>query len=148
MLFRSLTASNAVVAVWQSAVSMPQMRRQFERRDPEFMRQVAAMGIAPGSAEEARFRDRLYSKEPYGTFGHPNSLAGLLALPNLLTACAPQDQAPVRGAQQRGEWLTSVSCQAARERIDDRFAAERCDLVDRPASICTADWGRAVQIPV
>lgn len=60
------------------------------------------------------------------------SLAGLLALPNLLTACAPQDQAPVRGAQQRaldaalqGEQQLLTLCRDLGRAADRDAAAHR-----------------------
>jgi hypothetical protein len=44
-------------------------------------------GVELGSPMERVFRDRLYSTEPMGTTGHPNSFAGVLvfALPTVLT---------------------------------------------------------------
>lgn len=70
----------ATVALWQVAVEFPEMRRQFETADPQFLAEMAAIGVIPGSVEERLFRDRLFAGEPYGTFAHPNSLAGLFVL--------------------------------------------------------------------
>lgn len=72
--------TQSLYAGWQVTVEYPRLRQLYERRDPEFLEQMRGIGVTPGTVEEARFRDRLYSSEPYGGFGHPNSLAGLLVL--------------------------------------------------------------------
>lgn len=79
-LLSALAIAQSSLAVWQIAVDFPAMRRQYERSDPAFIEELRAIGIEPGTTGERLFRDRLYASEPFGAFGHPNSLAGLLVL--------------------------------------------------------------------
>ncbi|RMF39768.1 MAG: O-antigen ligase domain-containing protein, partial [Planctomycetota bacterium] len=77
----------AAYGLHQAWVVMPRLRAQFEA-DPEAML-AAAQQIAPeGSPQRARFRDRLYSPEPYATFALANSLATTLTLALVLLAGA------------------------------------------------------------
>ena len=80
VLMLGLTVGQCLAATWQVAVEFPEMRHRYERRDPSFLAQMAQLGVQPGTVEETRFRDRLYATEPYGAFGHPNTLAGFLVL--------------------------------------------------------------------
>ncbi len=52
----------------------------YERNDPTFMEAMRGLGVERGSKLEESFKHRLYSTEPLGTTGHPNTLAGLLVL--------------------------------------------------------------------
>ncbi|WP_419192565.1 O-antigen ligase family protein [Kolteria novifilia] len=76
----SLALTQSLIACWQVGVEHPRLRKMYEERHPDVLAEIEMMGIAPGSGEERLFRDRLYAPEAYGTFGHPNSLAGLLVL--------------------------------------------------------------------
>ncbi|MGL5096999.1 MAG: O-antigen ligase family protein, partial [Planctomycetia bacterium] len=77
----ALCLAEAGCAFWQVGVEYPDLRRRYEARDPIVMDEVRrTIGVEPGSPEAEPFRDRLFSKEPLGTFAHPNSLAGLFVL--------------------------------------------------------------------
>jgi hypothetical protein len=75
----ALAFGQTLVAITQIHVTLPEQRRLFERRDPAFMRQLReGLGIEPGSDHERSFANRLHANDAYGTFGHPNALAGFL----------------------------------------------------------------------
>lgn len=84
---KSLAALALAVALHQSLLSAVQLGyelpalRELERRgDAEYVDAMRKIGVEPGTHLERALRDRLYAKEPYGSTGHPNSLAGLLLL--------------------------------------------------------------------
>src|ERR1051325_4899703 len=57
---------------------MPDTRAQYAQ-NPETMLRDAGHWQPKGSPERKLFEDRLYSDEPFATFGQANSLAGYLA---------------------------------------------------------------------
>lgn len=65
--------------LYQGFVELPALKRAFLANAPKLLRQ---MNIAPGSASEVLFRQRVVdSKEPFATFALANSLAGFLVGP-------------------------------------------------------------------
>jgi O-antigen ligase len=79
-----LAASVAVstYGFYQARVELPQLQEEFRRNASRFLE---AEHIAPGSAGETLFRNRLlYSNEVFSTFGLANSLAGFLVGPLVL----------------------------------------------------------------
>lgn len=77
-----LAIVQAAVAVYQVAFFLPDLHRRLQQNDPRLLADMRAAGMDP---DNRAVRDRLLSKEPFGTFGLANSLAGylLLAVPLL-----------------------------------------------------------------
>ncbi len=71
--------------IHQAWVVLPRLRAQYER-DAEAMLAEVQQFAPEGSPQRARFRDRLYSPEPYATFALANSLAVTLSLGLVLMA--------------------------------------------------------------
>ena len=68
--------------LYQAKIEIPLLQKEFLRNPT---RMLEAEGIAPGTAGEAMFRDRLLgSDEVFSTFGLANSLAGYLTGPIML----------------------------------------------------------------
>lgn len=85
--FLAAAVSVSAYGIYQSAVEIPQLRRQFEA-DPDRVRQeLAKQGISveAGDPQMANWARRIRMDHVYATFAHPNSLAGYLAL--ALPAC-------------------------------------------------------------
>lgn len=94
----ALGLGQALLAGWQVTVDFPELRRRFERADPGVIEELAAMGIAQGTPAAESFRNRLYSSEPFGGFGHPNSLAAVLLVALVMVlglAARPRDRSGV-----------------------------------------------------
>jgi hypothetical protein len=75
-----LCLMQSLLAGYESLVSIPRLRAMYERNDPAVAEAMREIGVEQGSKLEESFRHRLYSTEPLGTTGHPNTLAGLLVL--------------------------------------------------------------------
>lgn len=77
----SMLLAQSGFALKQVVSDFPELRDHFRRGDPAVTNELRNMGIEPGTPAEAAFRSRLLdSREPYGSFGLPNSLAGYLLL--------------------------------------------------------------------
>jgi hypothetical protein len=79
-LLLTLALMQSLLAGYESLVSIPNLRALYERNDPAVLNAVRELGVERGSKLEESFRNRLYSSEPLGTTGHPNSLAAVLVL--------------------------------------------------------------------
>ncbi len=91
----------ATSALHQYFVSMPADRIKFEASAADSFREAGFYDTpAPESAQYRRFRDRLYSPEPYATFALTNSLAAYLA-PWLVLAAGIGVHAAARGNTDR-----------------------------------------------
>jgi hypothetical protein len=84
---KSLAALALAAALHQSLLSalqlgyeLPALRELEQRGDPSYRDAMRKIGVQPGTHLERALRDRLYAMEPYGSTGHPNTLAGLLLL--------------------------------------------------------------------
>lgn len=80
--FLAAAVSVSVYGIYQSAVEIPQLRRQFED-DPERVRQELARQGIQVDAEDPQMTNwskRIHMDHAYATFAHPNSFAGYLAL--------------------------------------------------------------------
>jgi hypothetical protein len=75
-----LCLTQALLAGYESLISIPRLRAMYERNDPALVEAMRGLGVERGSKLEESFKHRLYSTEPLGTTGHPNTLAGLLVL--------------------------------------------------------------------
>lgn len=89
----ALGLGQAALSFWQVGVEFPATRERYLRHDPKVLAEMREMGIEPGSEGDALFRERLMSTEPFGSFAHPNTLAGffVLALPMGVIACRRRD---------------------------------------------------------
>jgi O-antigen ligase len=91
-LFTALVATAASVsahAVYQAAVELPQLRRQLASNQEALQEAVVqALQIEPDTAYLDALRQRAEDGHVFGTFAHPNSLAGYLVLliPGLIGA--------------------------------------------------------------
>jgi hypothetical protein len=68
----------AAHGVYQVTIELPANRAEFEKA-PEAVMRLAGFDAPEGSPMLARFRDRLYSPEPFATFALANSLAVVLS---------------------------------------------------------------------
>jgi hypothetical protein len=67
----------ASLGLYQYFYGMPRQRREYER-DPVKVLTEFHYPTEEGSPQRKHFEDRIYSREPIGTFGLTNSLAGVL----------------------------------------------------------------------
>jgi hypothetical protein len=97
------------LAGYESLVTLPHLRTMYEKNDPAVAEAMRAIGVERGSKFEESFRNRLYSSEPLGTTGHPNSLAGILvlALPAVVLLVRESFRSRPGGSGRRGleRWL-------------------------------------------
>lgn len=80
ILVVTLCLMQSMLAGYELFVTIPQLRALYEREDESLTKAMREIGVEKGGAAEQAFKNRLYSTEPLGTTGHPNSLAGLLVL--------------------------------------------------------------------
>lgn len=90
----ALAFSFSLHGLYQRYWAFPELRLEYERSPEAMLREV---GIELGDWEQERFRRRLYSNEPFGTFALANSLAGFL-VPWLVVALGALIQLPERAA--------------------------------------------------
>ncbi len=75
----------SVYGIYQGAVELPEIRREYERNPVQFLQKHPEIGVAPGTPEQFRFEQRLLgSNEITSTFALANSLAGFLVGPFLI----------------------------------------------------------------
>jgi len=94
---RMLLAGMAAIAVgvasyglYQYLVEFPMMREEFQRHRSEWLHSLGWDDLQTNPVWLAQFENRLYSREPLGTFALANSLAGfLLPWMTLLIAILP-----------------------------------------------------------
>jgi O-antigen ligase len=82
-------ASISAYACYQSAVELPALRRQVQERSTTVMEELGREGISLDSDDPMleAWRQRVMAGHAFGTFAHPNTFAGYLAL-LLPPACA------------------------------------------------------------
>jgi cytochrome c-type biogenesis protein CcmH/NrfG len=82
-------ASISVYACYQSAVELPALRRQVQERSGAVMEELGREGISLDSDDPMleAWRQRVMAGHAFGTFAHPNTFAGYLAL-LIPAACA------------------------------------------------------------
>ena len=97
ILIVTLALMQALLACYEAGVTIPQLRALYEKNDEAFVKAMRQIGVERGGAAEEAFRNRLYSTEPLGTTGHPNSLAGLLVLAIPLTLLLAWNSLRTRG---------------------------------------------------
>jgi hypothetical protein len=86
LVFCALLASGVALsaqAAWQAAVEVPAKRAKMHKDPDKWRREVAAKGLSPEGISKWVEEGRVF-----GTYGHPNSFAGLLVLliPGLVAA--------------------------------------------------------------
>jgi len=74
----ALGAALSVYGLYQYAVDLPQLRRDYAR-DPEGKLQAEGLWWEPGSVARVQFEERLKRREPFAPCALPHSLAGYLA---------------------------------------------------------------------
>ena len=74
----ALMAAISVYGIYQYAIELPAMQRQFAA-DPEGMLREAGLNYPPGTPLRDLFEKRLANREPLATFALTNSLAAALA---------------------------------------------------------------------
>lgn len=105
----ALATTQAGLAFWQVGVDLPALRESYTRRDPEIRRQLAELGIEPGTPAEEGFRNRILATEPFGSFGHPNSLAALLLLGMVVAASAAMSPGDRLRSAFAGLWALALA---------------------------------------
>lgn len=80
ILVVTLCLMQSTLAGYEIFVTIPQLRALYEKGDESLTKAMREIGVEKGGPAEQAFKNRLYSTEPLGTTGHPNSLAGLLVL--------------------------------------------------------------------
>lgn len=76
----ALGLTQGILALHEATITTPRLREMYRLGDAQIIEAMRSIGVAPGTPAEEAFRQRLFSSEPFGTTGHPNSLAGLLVV--------------------------------------------------------------------
>jgi O-antigen ligase len=106
----SVAAALAALGIYQHFVTIPETKREYAA-NPDATLAEAGLDFPPGSAERARFEDRLANAQPSATFTLTNSLAGFLA-PWLVVAIGIA-VAAWRSGSWRGRWAWGLAVAAA-----------------------------------